>query len=84
MMNHTIQLPPQKEQLLMSVAEKRNMTPDQLLQEIIDDSLALLQPETTAIPQWQKDILDHRLADYETNPDDGEPWSKVKQELLSE
>lgn len=83
-MNHTIELPPQKEQLLTSFAEKRNLTPDQLLREIIDDSLALLQPETTVIPQWHKDLLDERLADYYANPDDGEAWSKVKQELLGD
>lgn len=33
------------------------------------------------IPDWQRRILDERLADIETNPDAEQPWEEVKAEL---
>jgi hypothetical protein len=33
------------------------------------------------IPDWQRQILDERLADIETNPDAEQPWEEVKAEL---
>jgi putative addiction module component (TIGR02574 family) len=34
-----------------------------------------------AIPGWQRQILDERLADLESHPDDEQTWEEVKAEL---
>ena len=34
-----------------------------------------------AIPGWQRQILDERLADLDQNPEDEETWEEVKAEL---
>jgi putative addiction module component (TIGR02574 family) len=34
-----------------------------------------------SIPDWQRRILDERLADIERNPGDEQPWDEVKAEL---
>lgn len=39
-----------------------------------------IQPE---IPQWQRDLLDERLAEAEANPEAMEPWDEVKRRILS-
>jgi putative addiction module component (TIGR02574 family) len=36
-----------------------------------------------AIPDWQRRILDERLADLERNPGGGQTWEEVKAEILS-
>lgn len=36
-----------------------------------------------AIPDWQRRILDERLADLDRNPDDEQTWDEVKAELRS-
>jgi predicted RNase H-like HicB family nuclease len=33
------------------------------------------------LPDWQRRILQDRLADLERNPDDEQPWDQVKKEL---
>jgi putative addiction module component (TIGR02574 family) len=33
------------------------------------------------LPDWQRRILQDRLADLERNPDDEQPWDQVKDEL---
>ena len=35
------------------------------------------------IPDWQRRILDERLADLDRNPDDEQTWDEVKAELRS-
>jgi putative addiction module component (TIGR02574 family) len=34
-----------------------------------------------SIPDWQRQILDERLADIDRNPDDEQTWEEVKAEL---
>jgi putative addiction module component (TIGR02574 family) len=34
-----------------------------------------------AIPDWQRRILDERLADIKSNPNDEQTWEEVKAEL---
>jgi putative addiction module component (TIGR02574 family) len=34
-----------------------------------------------SIPDWQRRILDERLADIERNPDNEQTWEEVKAEL---
>lgn len=47
-----------------------------------------LEPEEEvsflAIPGWQSQILDERLADLEKHPDDEQTWDEVKAELWPE
>jgi putative addiction module component (TIGR02574 family) len=44
-----------------------------------------VEPEDEArflsIPEWQRQILDERLADIERNPGDEQTWEEVKAEL---
>ena len=34
-----------------------------------------------SIPDWQRQILDERIADIDRNPDDEQTWEEVKAEL---
>jgi hypothetical protein len=36
------------------------------------------------IPQWQKDLIDLRLAEYNKNPDDALDWEDVSKEFDKE
>lgn len=36
-----------------------------------------------SLPDWQREILDERLAEDDANPDEGSPWEEVKQRILS-
>lgn len=38
-------------------------------------------PDDVPLLQWQKNLLDERLADMERNPDGGIPWEQVKKEI---
>lgn len=33
------------------------------------------------LPDWQRRILQDRLADLDSNPEDEQPWDEVKEEL---
>lgn len=63
-----------------------------LLELPVDERLELAQilwesvePEEEArflsVPDWQRRILDERLADIERNPGDEQTWEQVKAEL---
>jgi putative addiction module component (TIGR02574 family) len=39
--------------------------------------------EQLPIPDWQKRILDERIAKDDANPDAGSSWEEVKQRILS-
>jgi putative addiction module component (TIGR02574 family) len=34
------------------------------------------------LTDWQKNLLDERLADFEQNPDSGIPWEEVRAGIL--
>lgn len=38
--------------------------------------------EEVPIPDSHKQILDERLTEYEASPEQGRPWSEVREELL--
>lgn len=38
--------------------------------------------ETVPLTDWQKQLLDERLQDFEQNPDSGVPWSQVRAGIL--
>jgi putative addiction module component (TIGR02574 family) len=52
------------------------------LAQILWDSV---EPEDEAhclsIPEWQRRVLDERLADIESNPDDEQTWEEIKAEI---
>jgi putative addiction module component (TIGR02574 family) len=63
----------------------RKLTPDakiRLLQELWDE----IAEESACLPlnQSQRLLLDERLRQHEENPDDVEPWEKVRSDILSE
>jgi putative addiction module component (TIGR02574 family) len=62
--------------LELPAAEKIELA--QMLWESIepDEEVSFL-----AIPGWQRQILDERLADLDQNPEDEETWEEVKAEL---
>lgn len=39
-------------------------------------------PDEILLPQWQKDLLDERLAESKDDP--GKPWEQVKAEIWPE
>jgi putative addiction module component (TIGR02574 family) len=52
----------------------------QLVQDLWDSIAA--QPETVPVPQWQKEELARRKAEYLKNPDSGRTWDEVQREIL--
>jgi putative addiction module component (TIGR02574 family) len=36
-----------------------------------------------ALPRWQEEVLDQRLADLEDSPDEGTPWETVRERIFS-
>ncbi len=56
----------------------------------IDEQLAYVQslwdriaatPDRVSVPEWHREILDERLKEHEANPDDGESWDVVRDQL---
>ena len=41
-------------------------------------------PASVPVPNWHRRIIEERLAEYRANPDEGEPWEQVRDELLRE
>lgn len=39
-------------------------------------------PQEVPVPESHKQILDQRLKAFEASPDQGRPWSEVREELL--
>jgi putative addiction module component (TIGR02574 family) len=63
----------------------RKLPPDakiRLLQELWDE----IADESDSMPvsESQRLLLDERLRQHEENPEDVEPWEKVKNDILSE
>ncbi len=40
--------------------------------------------EKVSVPEWHRNVIAERLAEYRANPDDGEVWDEVRDELLEE
>ena len=59
----------------LSVAERVQLVED------LWDSIGSSNAEVS-IPQWQKDELDRRKQNYLQNPDSGQTWNQVKQDIL--
>jgi putative addiction module component (TIGR02574 family) len=39
-------------------------------------------PQEVSVPDWHRQLLRDRLADYRKYPDAGRPWREVRDELL--
>ena len=72
------------------------MTKTQLKREAlqlpVEDRLEIAEAiweslESTAdqppLPDWQRQILDERIAEEDANPDVGSPWEEVKRRILA-
>ena len=58
----------------LSVTEKL-----QLVEELWDQIAAA--PESLPVPDWQKEELDRRKAQYQANPDSGMNWEDAKRHI---
>jgi putative addiction module component (TIGR02574 family) len=41
-------------------------------------------PEEVGVPDWHRQLLRERLAEYRSDPSAGRPWREVRDELLRE
>lgn len=41
-------------------------------------------PDEVSVPDWHRQLLRERLAEYRSNPTAGRPWGAVRDELLGE
>ncbi|MFQ5665955.1 MAG: addiction module protein [Candidatus Binatia bacterium] len=41
-------------------------------------------PQEVGVPDWHRQVLRERLAEYRGNPGAGRPWREVRDELLRE
>lgn len=41
-------------------------------------------PEEIRVPDWHRQLVSDRLAEYQSNPGAGRPWREVRDELLRE
>ena len=70
----------------------KHLTPDELRQLSVEDRLQLIEDvwasleadeDTIEVPEWHKQILDERLAEFERHPDEGQSWDEVKADILA-
>jgi putative addiction module component (TIGR02574 family) len=66
-----------KREVLQLPAQERHELAEALWESLEREAR---QPE---IPQWQRDLLDERIAGDEANPEAGSPWDEVKRRILS-
>jgi len=66
---------PLRELEALSVSERVQLVED------LWDSIAR-SSEEIPIPQWQKDELDRRKQNYLRNPESGQTWDQMKQDIL--
>lgn len=52
----------------------------QLMEDLWDSIIDL--PEAVDVPDWHREELEKRLANYHENPNAGSPWSDVKERIL--
>lgn len=74
-MNHALQVPPPGFDEL-SVDEKIDY-----VQALWDRISA--NPELVPVPDWHRELLAERLADFEANPEAGRSWEEIEAELAS-
>lgn len=40
-------------------------------------------PSQPSLPEWQRQLLDERIAEDDESPDAGSPWDEVKRRILA-
>lgn len=63
----------------LQLSERERLELASALWASVDDPNAY--PEAIALPQWQKDLLDERLAELERNPDEGSTRENVEKRI---
>lgn len=49
--------------------------------DLLEELWREAETESPGLLDWQKEILDRRLEDAETNPEDWVPWEEAKERL---
>ncbi len=75
-MNHSLPIPPPGFDEL-PIEEKVRYV------EALWDRIAAA-PEDVPVPDWHRQLVSERLAEYRSNPSGGRPWREVRDELLRE
>jgi putative addiction module component (TIGR02574 family) len=72
-MSHTLQNPP---------AGFDDLPVDQQIDYVqaLWDRIAAREDQIP-VPVWHREVLEERLAEYETDPDAGRPWEEVEADL---
>jgi putative addiction module component (TIGR02574 family) len=52
--------------------------PPEERQELVEALWESLEREPVDLPDWQRRVLDERLAELEANPDEGSSWEQVE------
>ena len=53
-------------------------------QELAETLWASLERESAPLPDWQRQLIDDRLAALENKPEDGVPWEEVERRVWPE
>jgi putative addiction module component (TIGR02574 family) len=68
----------------------KTLTEDEIVDLPVSERLKLIEtlwdsinPRDIPVPEGHQRALDEALADYRRNPEEGRPWSEVRDELSS-
>jgi putative addiction module component (TIGR02574 family) len=75
-MNHSLPIPPPGFDELLVEDKVRYV-------EALWDRIAAA-PEDVRVPDWHRQLVSERLAEYRGDPNAGRPWQEVRDELLRE
>jgi putative addiction module component (TIGR02574 family) len=75
-MNHSLPIPPPGFDELLVEDKVRYV-------EALWDRIAAA-PEDVRVPDWHRQLVSERLAEYRSDPNAGRPWREVRDELLRE
>ncbi len=56
------------------------LPPDERM-DLVETLWESLEREPPALPDWQRQLLDERLADLERHPEDGSSWEEVRERI---
>ena len=71
----------------MTTAELRQTVlelPVKERQELADALWESLETEPVALPAWQHQLIESRLAELEKHPEEGSPWTEVESRIWPE
>ncbi|HEX4955091.1 MAG TPA: addiction module protein [Thermoanaerobaculia bacterium] len=56
------------------------LPPDERM-ELVETLWQSLEREPAKLPDWQRALLDERIAELERNPEEGSPWEEVRKRV---